>query len=253
MAWSAASCSVPLSGPLSAPSCRPTHRVGCSVRNEEVAMTASVLLSRPGAVAAGGPDDGVAAHYGEPAHEQRALERGQALVDLSHLGVVTISDSDRLTWLHNITSQHLSDLEAGTSTELLVLDPNGRIQIAAATIDDGERTWLITEAATTPALVEYLESMKFAMRVEVTARPDLAVLGASATGPDVPGAVLQWRDPWPVTAAGSTRYGPADHEHPGAPWQGRSEERRVGKECRSCWWSNKDKIKTEEQNISVQV
>src|SRR5690625_6280272 len=95
-------------------------------------MTASVLLSRPGAVAAGGPDDGVAAHYGEPAHEQRALERGQALVDLSHLGVVTISDSDRLTWLHNITSQHLSDLEAGTSTELLVLDPNGRIQIAAA-------------------------------------------------------------------------------------------------------------------------
>ncbi len=183
-------------------------------------MTASVLLSRPGAVAAGGPDDGVAGHYGEPAQEQRALERDQAVVDLSHLGVVTVGGSDRLTWLHSITSQHLSALEPGTSTELLVLDPNGRIQIAAAAADDGERMWLITESGTTAALVDYLESMKFAMRVEIAARPDLAVLGTSAVGPDLPGAILQWRDPWPVTASGSTRYGPADHEHPGAQWQG---------------------------------
>ena len=182
-------------------------------------MTTSPLLSRRGAVAAAGPDTGVAAHYGEPMHEQRDLERARAVVDLSHLGVVTVSGSDRLSWLHTITSQHVSGLEAGQSTEALVLDPNGRIEIAAAALEDGERTWLITEATTTTALVDYLESMKFAMRVEVASRTDLAVVGTAAQGPKVPGALAQWLDPWPVTATGSTRYGPADHDHPGAQWQ----------------------------------
>jgi len=32
----------------------------------------SPLLSRPGAVEAGGADSGVASHYGEPLREQRA-------------------------------------------------------------------------------------------------------------------------------------------------------------------------------------
>jgi folate-binding protein YgfZ len=32
-------------------------------------------------------------------------------------------------------------------------------------------------------------------------------------GPDEP---VTWRDPWPTTAVGGTRYGPADDEHPGA-------------------------------------
>lgn len=182
-------------------------------------MTTSVLLSRPGAVAATATDPGVAAHYGEPMHEQRALERGTAVVDLSNRGVLSVAGEDRLTWLHSITSQHISGLEAGMSTELLVLDPNGRIEHAAAVLDDGERTWLITEGATAPDLVSYLESMRFAMRVEVRAHPELAVLGTSAHGPDLPAALLQWRDPWPVTATGSTRYGPEDHTHPGAQWQ----------------------------------
>lgn len=182
-------------------------------------MTASALLSRRGAVAAGAPDEGVAAHYGEPMHEQRALERGTGVVDLSHRGVVTVSGPDRFTWLHSITTQHLSALEPGISTEMLVLDPHGRIEHAAAVIDDGERTWLLTEAAGAEGLVAYLESMRFAMRVEVAVRADLATLGTSAHGPDIGGALVQWRDPWPVTATGSTRYGPADHEHPGGQWQ----------------------------------
>ncbi|MGC0249905.1 YgfZ/GcvT domain-containing protein [Pseudactinotalea sp. Z1748] len=183
-------------------------------------MSASALMSRQGAVAAADPDEGVAAHYGEPMHEQRALEQGRAVVDLSHRGVVTVTGADRLTWLHSITSQHLNALEPGVSTEMLVLDPHGRVEHAAAVIDDGATTWLITESGTAAGLVAYLESMKFAMRVEVGTRTDLAVLGTSAHGPTIDGALIQWRDPWPVTAPGSTRYGPDDHEHPGAQWQG---------------------------------
>ena len=47
----------------------------------------SPLLSTPGAVAAEGVDAGVAAHYGDPGREQRLLEEGLAVVDLSHRGV----------------------------------------------------------------------------------------------------------------------------------------------------------------------
>ena len=64
--------------------------------------TPSPLLSRPGAVEAAGADAGVAAHYGEPLREQRALAAGTAVVDLSHRGVVTVSGPDRLTWLNTL-------------------------------------------------------------------------------------------------------------------------------------------------------
>ncbi|MFD3664767.1 hypothetical protein ACFWVF_29910, partial [Streptomyces sp. NPDC058659] len=46
----------------------------------------SPLLSLPGAVAAEGRDEGVAAHYGELFREQRALADGSGFVDLSHRG-----------------------------------------------------------------------------------------------------------------------------------------------------------------------
>jgi hypothetical protein len=41
----------------------------------------SPLLASPGAVAADPPDEGVAAHYGNPHTEQRALAAGDGYVD----------------------------------------------------------------------------------------------------------------------------------------------------------------------------
>ncbi|TDE88336.1 folate-binding protein [Occultella glacieicola] len=183
---------------------------------------ASPLLSRHGAVAAGGPDTGVAAHYGEPNREQRDLARGLAVVDLSHLGVVTVTGPDRLGWLHTLSSQDVGALAPGASTELLLLDPNGRVQHAPAVVDDGTTTWLITETADAEGLAAFLESMRFMLRVEVAIDTGTAVLGTSAAGPSLrtqAGAEpVTWRDPWPTTAPGSTRYGPADAEHPGSEW-----------------------------------
>ena len=65
--------------------------------------TTSPLLARHGAVEGEGRDAGVAAHYGDPAREQRLLAEGLAAVDLSHRGVVTVSGPDRLSWLHSMT------------------------------------------------------------------------------------------------------------------------------------------------------
>ncbi len=127
----------------------------------------SPLLSRAGAVAADPPDAGVAAHYGDPFREQRRLSQGHGLVDLSHRDVVRVAGRDRLSWLHSLTTQHLTSLAPGVATDALVLSPHGHVEHALAIVDDGEATWMHVEPGTAPALVDFLDRMRFLLRVEV--------------------------------------------------------------------------------------
>lgn len=134
-----------------------------------------------------GPDAGLAWHYGDPMGEQRALVAGRGRVDLSNRAVVAITGTDRLAWLHSLTTQHVESLAPGSTTAALVLDPNGRIEHALAGFDDGETFWAHTAADTAPALINWLNMMRFAMRVEVTDRtPDLAVIWGVGDAPAVP-------------------------------------------------------------------
>jgi folate-binding protein YgfZ len=137
----------------------------------------SPLLGRPGAVPATAPDDGVAAHYGDPMREQRALAEGSSAVDLSHREVVRVAGPDRLSWLHSLTTQHLELLPAGVATTALLLSPQGRVEHAMYAVDDGEAFWAHVEPGTAAALIAFLDSMRFMMRVEVTdVTADLAVV-----------------------------------------------------------------------------
>ncbi|MFI5620368.1 YgfZ/GcvT domain-containing protein [Streptomyces sp. NPDC051567] len=130
----------------------------------------SPLLHLPGAVQAEGSDAGVAAHYGELYGEQRTLADGRGFVDLSHRGVVTVTGPERLSWLHLLITQHVTELPAGQATEALILSANGHIEHALYLVDDGETTWAHVEPGTQEALIAYLESMKFFYRVEVADR-----------------------------------------------------------------------------------
>ncbi|MEU7073144.1 folate-binding protein [Streptomyces narbonensis] len=132
----------------------------------------SPLLSLPGAVAAEGRDEGVAAHYGDLFREQRALADGSGFVDLSHRGVVAVTGDDRLSWLHLLVTQHMTDLAPGRATEALILSANGHIEHALYLVDDGETVWAHVEPGTRDELIAYLESMKFFYRVEVADRTD---------------------------------------------------------------------------------
>ncbi|MFC8896384.1 CAF17-like 4Fe-4S cluster assembly/insertion protein YgfZ [Streptomyces cinereoruber] len=134
--------------------------------------TTSPLLSLPGAVAAEGRDEGVAAHYGDLFREQRALSSGEGFVDLSHRGVVAVSGDDRLSWLHLLLTQYMTDLPPGRATEALVLSANGHIEHALYLVDDGETVWAHVEPGTQGELIAYLESMKFFYRVEVADRTE---------------------------------------------------------------------------------
>ncbi|MFC9429948.1 YgfZ/GcvT domain-containing protein [Streptomyces sp. NPDC056987] len=134
--------------------------------------TTSPLLTLPGAVAAEGQDEGVAAHYGDLFREQRALADGTGFVDLSHRGVVTVTGDDRLSWLHLLLTQHLTELPVGRATEALILSAHGHVEHALYLVDDGATVWAHVEPGTREALVDYLESMKFFYRVEVADRTD---------------------------------------------------------------------------------
>ncbi|MFC7326413.1 YgfZ/GcvT domain-containing protein [Marinactinospora rubrisoli] len=143
----------------------------------------SPLLQRPGAVAAEPPDADIAAHYGEPAQEQRALDLAAAWVDRSDRGVVRVSGPDRLGWLHSLTSQYLEGLAPGSATEALLMDTNGHVQHHLSLVEDGEAVWAHVEPGGASELARYLESMRFLLRVEVA---DLTAERAVLTvaGPD---------------------------------------------------------------------
>jgi folate-binding protein YgfZ len=147
----------------------------------------SPLLARTGAVPAQGIDAGVAAHYGDPYAEQRALARAAGLVDRSHREIVRIAGQDRLSWLHSLTTQDLQHLEPGTTAQALVLSPQGHIEHHLTLADDGTAVWAHVEPGTAGSLLAFLQSMRFLLRVDLAdVTSDFAVL--TLMGPDRPAA-----------------------------------------------------------------
>lgn len=182
----------------------------------------SDFLARPGAVEATDRDAGVAAHYGNPLAEQRALAAGDAIVDLSHRAVLTITGTDRLTWIDSLTSQSVAGLAPGESSETLLLDPTGRLEYAVRLIDDGVTLWLLVERDEAPGLFAWLGKMRFMLRVELADRTeDFATIGTLGS-PELPvaspnGVPLVWHDPWVSVVLGGYQYARIT-DHPSAGW-----------------------------------
>ena len=126
-----------------------------------------------------GPDKGAVWHFGEPVKEQRALEAGTAWADLSHHNIVAVSGADRLKWLHDLTTQFVSDLQPGVWMPNMILDARGHIEYQFNLVDDGNTTFLVLDPGYSEQLIEYLTKMKFMLRVEVRdASSEYAVLRA---------------------------------------------------------------------------
>jgi folate-binding protein YgfZ len=126
-----------------------------------------------------GPDKGAVWHFGEPVKEQRALEAGTAWADLSHHNIIAVSGADRLKWLHDLTTQFVSDLQPGVWMPNMILDAKGHIEFQFNLVDDGTTTFLVLDPGYLEQLIEYLTKMKFMLRVEVRdATSEYAVLRA---------------------------------------------------------------------------
>ncbi|HEX9832736.1 MAG TPA: folate-binding protein YgfZ [Mycobacterium sp.] len=122
-----------------------------------------------------GPDAGAVWHHGDPLGEQRAASDGAVVVDRSHRPVIAITSGDRNTWLHSISTQHVSDLPDGTVTENLSLDGQGRVEDHWVQTQRGDVTYLDTEPSRGEPLLAYLRKMVFWADVAVEPA-DLAVV-----------------------------------------------------------------------------
>ena len=135
-----------------------------------------------------GPDKGAVWHFGEPVKEQRALEAGTAWADLSHHNIIAVSGEDRLKWLHDLTTQFVSDLQPGVWMANMILDAKGHIEFQFNIVDDGSTTFLVLDPGYSEQLIEYLTKMKFMLRVDVKdASNEFAVLRAPGKPTDIGG------------------------------------------------------------------
>jgi len=159
-------------------------------RAHSLAVMDSPLLAVDGAVAAEFPDVGVAAHYGDPYTEQRALAETAGFVDRSDRDLVTITGADRLTWLNSLSTQKVDDLGPGQAVQTLILSPHGHVEHQLSAVDDGGTIWIHVEPGEAGALLEFLNSMRFMLRVDCAdVTPDFAVL--TVMGPLAPADVAE--------------------------------------------------------------
>lgn len=168
------------------------------------------------------------AHFGSPFAEQRVLESGNAFVELNDHGLLSITGPDRLKWLDSITSQQVSRLQPGQSSETLLLDPKGHIEFALRLVDDGEQTWVLLDPEQADPLAEFLNRMRFTLRVDVHDLSDTHQTFGFFTGGSAETALaaLQleaqtfaiWHDPWQDLVQGGWQYA-AEDSHPASQWR----------------------------------
>lgn len=130
------------------------------------------------------PDAGAVWHYGDPLGEQRAATDEAVVVDRSHRAVLALTGGERKSWLHSISTQHVSELPDGSVTQNLSLDGQGRVEDHWIQTELGDTTYLDTEPWRGEPLLTYLRKMVF--WADVAIEPvDVAVL--SLLGPRVAG------------------------------------------------------------------
>jgi tRNA-modifying protein YgfZ len=129
-----------------------------------------------------GPDAGAVWHYGDPLGEQRAAMDEAVVVDRSHRSVLQLTGDERKSWLHNISTQHVSELPEGTVTQNLSLDGQGRVEDHWIQTELGDVTYLDTESGRGEPLLGYLRKMVFWAKVAIEPA-DMAVL--SLLGPQL--------------------------------------------------------------------
>lgn len=153
-----------------------------------------------------------------PLVEEARLRDGHAYVEFSDLETVVVRGEDRLTWLNNLTTAPFTRLQLGEDLEGLILDSQGHILHAFAASEGAEETFLLADVGGARPLAEFLESMKFMMRVSVSLQPVTAFVTLlekhQLPGNALASALYTWEDRWPQVSSGGAHYGRDDATHP---------------------------------------
>jgi hypothetical protein len=157
----------------------------------------------------------VAAHYGDPAAEERALWSGAGMVDRCARGVVVVTGPEALSFLHSLLSQDVAALADGEGVHSLLLQPQGKLDVDLRMLRVGGEGWLDCEVGRGEQLAASLRRFKIRVKAEVDDRtgawgclalrgPQAAEVVEEASGVAVPEAahahvapgpgVSPWRD-----------------------------------------------------------
>ena len=72
----------------------------------------------------------------------------------------------RPAWLHSLSTQDLEQLAPGGTAETLILSPHGHVEHHLTLTDDGTALWAHVAPGTQEALLAFLTSMRFMLRVD---------------------------------------------------------------------------------------
>jgi folate-binding protein YgfZ len=114
------------------------------------------------------------ARYGDPAAEYRQARERAALFDVSHRGKVEVSGADARTFLHNLCSNDVQGLAAGSGCEAFLLTAQARV-VAYPVIyrlpeGVGDGCWLDLDPGQAEKVVRHLDHYLISERVELADR-----------------------------------------------------------------------------------
>lgn len=109
----------------------------------------------------------VVASYGEVEAEYAAIRRGAGLMDCPQRGTLLVTGSDRRTFLNNLLTNELRQLEAGLATRAFWLNRKGRIKADLTLIEIGDRLFVDLDIHQAESTVESLNTFLFAEDVTI--------------------------------------------------------------------------------------
>ena len=142
-------------------------------------MAGSPLLERRGAVCGDGPAASVAVHYGDPMREQRLLEEGLAVVDLSHRDVLRHNTRlERTTCAEAMTVAPITCSPATPVARVAALPIEHKIDSMPVLSETGKLVGLVTSSDLLGLLIEQpqVNRLPFDFQVRVAEPQELAAL-----------------------------------------------------------------------------
>ena len=105
--------------------------------------------------------------FGQYEAEYASIRKGVGVMALPQTGVVEVTGSERLEFLHRMLTADMNSLLPGQSRRAFLLNKAGRIVADAAVLHEADRSYLLTDAFQAPRLAGELESYLFTEDVAI--------------------------------------------------------------------------------------
>ncbi len=123
--------------------------------------------------------------YGLVSDEHRALQQAVGVVDRSERALLAITGVDRATWLHNLTTNQVKELQLGEGNYAFALNVQGRILFDLNLLVRGDSIWVDLDRKFLDSARKHFERYTITEEVTVTDRTDevgrIGVVGPKAS------------------------------------------------------------------------